>query len=682
MKQDLLIEIGCEELPARFVQPLAAALAGGLRDGLTEARLAFDPPREFATPRRIAVLFTAVETQQADQPIERRGPALAAAKKDGAFTPAATGFARSCGVAADDLAVEDSPKGKYLVYRGVKPGQSLAALLPGLFTATLKAMDQLVPRRMRWGTGEVSFVRPVHWLVALLGEEVVPLEALGCLADRITFGHRFHAPTPLSLARASDYAAALEGARVLADFPARRERIREQIQAECEGGARIDAGLLDEVTALVEWPVAIAGAIDARYLALPAEVIVTTIQDHQRYFPVFGTDGAIRPDFVTVANLESRDPAAVRAGNERVVRPRLEDAYFFWEQDRKAALDDWLSRLDSVTFIQGLGSVGDKARRMAALSEGLAMPLGVEPAMAAQAARYAKADLASQMVFEFPELQGIMGGHYARAQGWEAAICAAMAQHYQPQGPDDALPDSPLALTVALADKLDTLAALFSSDARPSSSKDPFGARRAAYGVIRILAAAPADLALGDLVAQALAGFPHAPPDSAAVLDQFLRERLEVWLRDQGIEARIVAAVLSGQLASPKDALARGRALGRFGAGAEAQQLAHASKRIRKILGDSPETEDAPERLVEPAEARLLAALESTGAALDTAFGERDYDAVLRALSELAAPVAEFFDQILVNAKEPALRRARLALIARFQQQCDRLADFAVLASG
>lgn len=681
-RQDLLIEIGCEELPARYVQPLAAALADGLSSGLSEARLAHGELQVFATPRRIAVLFAQLQTQQTEQQVMRRGPALAAAKRDGVFTPAAVGFARSCGIEPEALQEEDGDKGKYLVYRAVEPGKSLNSLLPEMFEQTLKRMDQLVPRRMRWGAGEVSFVRPVHWLLCLLGAEVVPLQALGCRAGRQSYGHRFHAPAALDIARPADYAQALEQAKIIADFGQRRERIRSQLAAVCDGGARIDPDLLDEVTALVEWPAAIAGRFDDRYLELPAEVIVTTIQDHQRYFPVFDQAGAIRAEFVTIANLESRDPAAVQAGNERVVRPRLEDAYFFWQQDRQQALDAWLSKLDSVTFIKGLGSVGDKARRMSALAEGLAEAFGVDPASAQQAALFAKADLASQMVFEFPELQGVMGGHYARARDWDIAICSAMAQHYQPQGPDDALPDSALGLVVALADKLDTLAALFAHDARPSSSKDPYGARRAAYGLIRILAAAPQDVTVESLIPTALSGFEAPAADTAAALALFLRERLAVWLRDQAVEQRVIAAVLVGAATSPRDALARGQALSAFVSSAQAERLAHASKRIRKILGDTqPGTLDSA-CLEEAAEQALMAALTAIETDLDQAFAAKTYDQVLRLLSQLADPIARFFDEILVNAEDPALRAARYALIGRFQAQCDRLADFAVLASG
>ena len=445
MSRDLLLEIGCEDLPARYVQALAQALSSGICEGLDARAISYEQAHSFATPRRIAVWVRGVAEQQADQNIERRGPAVAAAYKDGAPTRAAQGFASSCGVSVDELQRIDTPKGEWLVYRATEAGAQTASLIPELFAEALKRMDQLVPKRMRWGSGDATFVRPVLWLLALWGEELLPLQAFGLQADNRSMGHRFHAPDHIIIPAPAQYEELLQTAHVWSDFDSRRDEIRRQVEnkaAELGGSARIDEALLDEVTALVEWPVVIAGRIEQRFLELPPEVLIATIEQHQRYFPVRDAQGALMPAFITVSNIESKDVAQIITGNERVVTPRLADAMFFWDQDRKQDLDALVARLDQVTFQQKLGSTGDKVRRMVALAEQLAATLGADQATVRRAAELAKADLQTQMVFEIPELQGLMGRYYATAAGESPDVAQAVGEHYYPVGAGAPIPAS------------------------------------------------------------------------------------------------------------------------------------------------------------------------------------------------------------------------------------------------
>lgn len=688
-QHDLLIEIACEELPARFMAPLADALLDSLSNGLKTAGVSFGATRRFATPRRIAALLQDVASMQPDQSIERRGPAVAAAYRDGQPTKAAEGFARGCGVTLEQLSTIETDKGEYLYYASTQPGLPLAELLQGLFDETLKRMDELVPKRMRWGAGDASFVRPVHSLIALHGDSVLPLQAFGLHADRTTCGHRFHAPDTITLKQAGDYEQALEQAFVLADAASRKAKIRKQVETVAQGRALIDEGLLDEVTALVEWPEPILGRFDEEFLQLPEEVIVTTIQEHQRYFPVYDDKGAISPEFVTVANLRSRDAAQVTAGNEKVVRPRLTDALFFWQQDLKTDVSVWLDKLTKVTYIKGLGSLADKTQRMQALAARLAAAFSVDPTLAARASQLAKADLASMAVYEMPELQGIMGGHYARHRGEPEAVACAIAEHYQPEGPNDAVPIRPLSAITAIADKLDTLICLFSKDElRPTSSKDPYGARRAALGLIRILADSNVNVALDDLIDQASDDneLHNIGAEAREELLKFLRDRLRVWLNLRGYELRLVDSVLLAERSlDVLDVIKRCNALERMQSDYSSafEQLAAANKRIRNILGDAQNSQDNSSVLVEPAEIALQQALSDSQPAFDKALSSPpDYVGAMKALAQLSGPITKFFEDVLVNAEDDTLRQARHALLEVFARRCSALADFAALSSG
>lgn len=678
----LLIEIGCEDLPARYQRPLAETLRDTLAQGLDEEGVSRGSAQAYATPRRIAVSIEAVAHAQQDRAIERTGPALSVALRDGAPTPAGLGFAKSCGVDFDALERTQTDKGEYLLYRATQPGQSTLDLLPELFARALKQMDRQVPKRMRWGAGDATFVRPVQWLCAMHGEDIVPLTAFGLAAGADTYGHRFHAPAELRLDRADHYVERLREAKVWVDIDSRQAEIARQVQAAGEaldGGARIDAELLAEVTDLVEWPQAVAGRFESRFLQVPAEAIVLTIQDNQRYFPVFDAQGELLPAFVTVANIVSRDEAQVVAGNERVVRPRLEDALFFWQQDGKRPLAERLDELQRVTWAKGLGSLRDKALRLEALSGTLAPHFGADAAVAAQAGRLAKCDLVTLMVFEMPELQGIMGGHYLRAEGADEAVAAAVSSHYRPAGPEDALPESPAGCAVAAADKLDTLAGYYSIDAIPTASKDPYGLRRAALGLLRLLLASESSASWQTLL---------DAPDFALSAEQtqalrgFLQERLRGLLTDAGLPAQCVAAVRDSA-AGPLDTQRRAAAVAGFMRTPAGDALAASSKRVRNILrgaqGEAAADID-PARFAAPAEQALYAALQQGEwqAALD----EADYAAALAQLAALQAPIDAFFADVMVNAEDAAVRANRLALLTAFDAACSQVADFEVLASG
>ncbi|HDK03339.1 MAG TPA: glycine--tRNA ligase subunit beta, partial [Gammaproteobacteria bacterium] len=496
---DLLVEIGTEELPPRALPRLSDAFEEGLCAGLAAAGLVHGRAHRYAAPRRLAVWIESVAGAQADRTEARRGPALAAAfDPDGRPTSAAQGFARACGVRVEDLGRLETDKGTWLQFSRTVRGRRTVDLLPEIVRTALAGLP--IARRMRWGEGRVEFVRPVHWALLLFGEACVETELLGVHTGRHSHGHRFHHPGPVAVQHPGDYARVLrEPGRVLADFTVRRDAIRVGVDtaaAALGGRALWDEALLDEVTALVEWPVPLAGGFERRFLDLPREVLIATLQIHQRYFAVEDADGALLPNFVTVSNIESRDPAQVIAGNERVIRPRLADATFFREQDRREPLAARREGLRAMVFQERLGSLHDKSERVARLVTEIAPRVGSDPALAVRAAQLGQCDLLTRMVGEFPELQGVMGRHYARLDGEPEAVAAAIEEQYQPRHAGDTLPQSPAGAALALAERLDTLVGIFAVGLRPGGDKDPFALRRAAIGILRILIEGGRDLDL------------------------------------------------------------------------------------------------------------------------------------------------------------------------------------------
>lgn len=690
---DLLIELGMEELPPGALPALSRALEEGLRERLDKAGLQATGWQRFATPRRLAVLARGLPAGQPGRESLRRGPALQAAfDADNRPTRAAEGFARSCGVDVGALEHLSNDKGSWLVHRSREPGQPTPALLPALLEETLAALP--IPRRMRWGTVERQFVRPVHWLVMLFGEEVVPAEVMGLQAGRCTRGHRFHHPEAITLERPGDYLPALERGHVVADFAQRRERIREQAEAlAAAAGGRvvIEPALLEEVTALVEWPVCIEGGFDVDFLALPAEVLIASMRDHQRYFHLVDGQGRLMNRFITVANIDSRDPAAVRAGNERVIRPRLSDARFFWEQDGRTALADRLAGLGEVVFQHGLGSVLDKTLRVAAGARDIAAALGADPHLAERAALLSRCDLSTAMVGEFPELQGIMGRYYALRDGENPAVAGAVQDFYAPRHAGEALPGAPLAQALAIADRLDTLVGLFAIGQPPTGDKDPFALRRAALGVLRLMIEAELDLDLAQLLRAARERLQErledGPPEAAGAetrVLEFMMERLRAYYGESGVAVTTFEAVLARAPTRPLDFDRRVRAVEAFRALPAAESLAAANKRIANILrksGHPPPAAVTEALLSEPAERELAAEVARAEASLAPALRVRDYRAVLERLAELRPAVDGFFDHVLVMCEEEAVRNNRLALLSALQALFLEVADIARLQS-
>jgi glycyl-tRNA synthetase beta chain len=714
--RDLLFEIGTEELPPKALNALGEALLAGVGAGLGKAGLEHGELVGYATPRRLAMWVKRLAPEQPAQQLRRRGPPLSAAfDAAGRPTRAALAFAESCGTQVERLARVEEGKGTFLFFTGTRAGARTVELLPGLFQAALDALP--IPRRMHWGEGQALFVRPVHWLVLLYGTEVVPATLLETASGRETRGHRFLAPRPLPLASPERYEATLrERGFVLADFATRRARIRIDVTALAQrvgGRALIREALLDEVTALTEWPVALAGNFEERFLALPREVLTATLEDHQRYFPVEDVRGRLLPAFIAVANLKSREPERVRAGNERVVRARLADAAFFWEQDRREPLAARVAALDSVTYQARLGSLGDKMRRVRSLAGAMAKAAGAERARAERAAELSKCDLLTALVGEFPELQGVMGTYYARADGEPAEVAAAIGEHYLPRAAGDALPASAAGLALALADKLDTLAGIFAIGGKPTGTKDPFALRRAALGIQRILIEKGLELDLKERIAEARAlvradlvriqaaaaaatqgaqapGL-KAQDERAAVAEvyDFLMERLRAYYleRPEGagtarVTGEMFDAVLATRPASPLDFDARLKALATFLELPEAASLTAANKRIQNILRKAPGAaapEVDVERLRESAEVRLYDGMRAMGDAVAEATARREYTAALGHLAQLRPAVDAFFDSVLVMDEDLGLRANRLALLAQLQQLFSGVADLSRL---
>ncbi|HET8691009.1 MAG TPA: glycine--tRNA ligase subunit beta [Steroidobacteraceae bacterium] len=678
-KHDFLVEIGAEEMPPKSLAALGEAFRDGIASGLAAAGLEHGPVQAWYTPRRLAVRVAKLADRQPEQQIERKGPPVSAAfDAAGKPTRAATAFAESCGVKLEELTRVSEAKGEFLFCRRTRPGEPAVKLLPGIVQASLDALP--IARRMRWGEGNAQFVRPVHWVVMLHGDAVVEAEVLGIRAGRMTRGHRFHAKKPIALRTPGGYAAALEKGYVRADFEARREHIRAAslAAAAAEGGeAVIDPAVLDEVTALTEWPVPLAGAFEPRFLELPPEVLVATLQDHQRYFPVRGKDGRLLPRFIAVANLESRDPGEVRAGNERVVRPRLADAAFFYAEDRKATLESRRAALAAVTFQAQLGSLADKTARVTALAGQIALIAGQDAAAAQRAAALAKCDLLTAMVGEFPELQGLMGRYYATHDGEPAEVADAIFEQYLPRFAGDDLPATGAGLSLAIADKLDTLVGIFTIGQKPTGTKDPFGLRRAALGVLRILIETGVALDLRELIRSALESVTadvlrlggKAPADGLVEdIYGYMMERLRAWYLEsgRGISAEMFDAVLDTRPASPLDFDRRLSALAGFLRLPEAASLTAANKRIANILrkaGEQPSPRVDPGLLTEATERQLAADVESLRQDVERQVTAARYDEALTRLAGLRPSVDAFFDQVLVMAEDPRVRANRLALL-------------------
>lgn len=685
--RDLLIEIGTEELPPKALRRMRDALRDSLDALLTENHLQHGDCQAFAAPRRLAVLIKAVPEAQADRKIAKRGPALQAAfDADGNPTKPAEGFAHSCGVAVADLEMLETDKGTWLVFNSSVAGKATTALLPELLEQALRTLP--MPKRMRWGSSDIEFVRPLHWIVLLFGSAAIKANILGIDSDCYSRGHRFHHPGNIAITSPDAYAEILrETGMVLADMDQRRASIQTQVSeagSALGGHAHIDPALLDEVTALVEWPVAITGGFDERFLAVPAEALISSMQDHQKYFPVIDDAGKLLPYFITVANIASKDPGQIKSGNERVIRPRLEDAVFFWNQDRKQSLQSRAPQLDNVTFQKRLGSLGDKQRRIAAIASHIAESAGIDIAQVQRAAALCKCDLITSMVSEFPDLQGTMGSYYAAHDGEDDAVAAALNEQYQPRFAGDALPASGIGQALAIAERLDTLTGIFALGQIPTGDRDPFGLRRAALGVLRILIEQRLDLELTTLIDRAAKQLPAEVNAAASTgkLFTYMMERLRAYYVDSGYSSHMFAAVLARQPTRPLDFDQRMQAVRAFGALAEADSLAAANKRIRNILRKAetaiPSHCDKA-LLQEPAEQALAVAVDELEAAVSPLFEQRAYTDALCKLAALQAPVDAFFDEVMVMAEDSRLRDNRLALLHSLSELFLQVADISLL---
>ena len=681
----LLLELGAEELPPKALDALSDAFAAGIEKGLQDAEIPFQTVTAFATPRRLAVQVTGLADKQPDREVERRGPALAAAFKDGTPTKAAEGFARSCGVSVDELIHLETDNGTWLGYREQQQGDSVQALLPEMIRKTLQSLP--VPKNMRWGASRAEFSRPVHWLVALYGSDVIAAEALGLEASRTTYGHRFHAPDAIQLEHADDYLAALENAYVLADRQQRRERIRVQVLAEAEvqeANAVIDEDLLVEVSGLVEWPVALTGSFDERFLEVPAECLISSMKANQKYFHLLDDQGKLKPLFITISNIESQDPDQVISGNEKVIRPRLADAAFFYDTDRKHTLASRIPQLESVVFQQQLGTLADKARRSTAIATFIAERIQGDVAHAQRAVALAKCDLVTEMVLEFPELQGIMGRYYAEQDGEPAEVAQALEEQYLPRFASDAIPQSLTGQALALADRLDTLVGIFGIGQRPTGAKDPFALRRASIGVLNILVKGELNLDLRELLQVAADQHQSLPKAEGLVEDvlTYILDRFRAWGQEEGISAEMYLAVRARPVTKPLDFARRLRAVKAFAQREEAAALAAANKRVSNILSKQEHdgsTQVEASLLQEAAEKALFEAVTASQQQVAPLFAKGDYQQALDALATLREPVDAFFDQVMVMADDDAIRRNRLALLASLQALFLEVADISQL---
>lgn len=682
---DILFEIGSEELPPGSLLKLAQSLATGFAQGLEKQRLQHGAIEVFATPRRLALRIRACQTRQADHEVERRGPALATAyDAAGQPTKATLGFARSCNLSPQDLIRVETDKGAWLCHRQRQPGQTSRDLLPDIAAQALAQLP--VAKRMRWGSQDFQFIRPVHWLVFLEDSEVIPCQLLGLEAGSQSHGHRFHHPEAIDIQCPADYEARLLAARVMVDFAQRREHIRQQVEAAAAGlgaTADLDPALLDEVTAITEWPVALVGGFEARFLKVPHEVLILSMKKNQKYFPLFDDAGRLLPHFITLANLQSPAPEKIIAGNERVIKPRLTDAAFFWEQDGKKTLAERLPELDRLVFQKDLGSIGDKCRRLARLAHSIANDLRMDTTLVERAALLCRADLVTQTVFEFPELQGVIGRYQALRDGEPLQLAQAMEEVYWPRFASDRLPHSPLGQCLALADRLDSLIGIFGIGQKPTGDKDPYGLRRAAIGIIRILSEGQLALDLPELIRQGIAIHGFNQPELAGQLYGFILERYRALRLEQGQTAEVIAAVLALRPARIPDADLRIRALGDFITMPGMADLIEGNKRIRNLLAkaslqdrDSDGEAGCQTGLFQSeAEHELHHLAQSLKAQIEGAIASQDYLSGLKHLASLKAPLATFFEQTMVMDPDLDIRRNRLKLLTMLEGLFLRFAD-------
>ena len=684
--QNFLVEIGTEELPPKALKTLATSFADNVEAELNQAGLSFDKIEWFAAPRRLAVKVLNLATQQPSKEIEKRGPAVSAAfDAEGKPTKAAEGWARGCGITVDQAERIATDKGEWLVHRAKIEGQPTKNLLNGIVANALAKLP--IPKPMRWADKTVQFIRPVHTVTMLLGDELIEGEILGVASARTIRGHRFLGEKEFEIQHADQYPQLLrEKGSVVADFNERKAEIlaKSQAKATALGGvADIEESLLEEVTSLVEYPNVLAAKFEERFLAVPAEALVYTMKGDQKYFPIYDKDGKLLPHFIFVSNINPEDPTAIIEGNEKVVRPRLTDAEFFFKTDLKQKLVDRLPRLETVLFQQQLGTLKDKTDRIEQLAGEIAKQIGADEAKAKRAGLLSKCDLMTNMVFEFTDTQGVMGMHYARHDGEDEEVAVALNEQYMPRFAGDELPKSLVASAVALADKFDTLTGIFGIGQAPKGSADPFALRRAALGALRIIVEKNLPLDLEDLVKKSATLFGDKLSNQNVVADvvDFMLGRFRAWYQDEGIAVDVIQAVLARRPTRPADFDARVRAVSHFRTLDSAEALAAANKRVSNILAkaDTAIGEINLTDCVESAEKALAEAVLALRTEVQPLIAQGDYTAVLDKLANLRVPVDSFFDNVMVNAEDPALRQNRLAILNTLQELFLQVADISVL---
>ncbi|MDH5393220.1 MAG: glycine--tRNA ligase subunit beta [Gammaproteobacteria bacterium] len=685
--ENLLIELGTEELPPKALMRLSTAFGQGIEEALAQANVPFEKVEVYGAPRRLAVIVKALADAQPDQQVEKRGPAVEAAfGEDGSPSKAAEGFARGCGVRVEELETMDTDKGAWLVFRQLQKGQPTSALIGEIIDQSLNRLP--IPKRMRWGDSDIEFVRPVHWLLVMHGSQVFDVSVLGQQAGNKTYGHRFHHPGSIELNNADDYLSILKDkGYVIVDPAERRAMIKEQAikaAAELGGFALIDDELLNEVSSLVEWPVAVAGDFNAQFLEVPAEALISSMQDHQKYFPVIDNKEELLPHFITISNIDSLDMSQVKAGNERVISPRLSDAVFFWTQDRKKKLEDHMASLEKVVFQKKLGTLAEKSERVAVIAKAIAEKVGADVNNAERAALLSKCDLMTEMVYEFTDLQGIMGRYYAKHDGEHDDVAAALDEQYMPRFAGDELPLSVTGQILSVSDKLDTLLGIFAIGQKPTGEKDPFALRRATLGVLRIMIEKQLDLDLRDLLEIAATALSEKADAKAAVDDvlRFMLERLRAFFADKNISADIFDAVLACKPTRPVDFSRRIEAVNVFKGLPQAESLAAANKRIRNILKkvETPVAKAVSESLLqEAAEKTLYAQLSALDAEVNALFAAGDYQSALTQLAALKEPIDQFFDDVMVMTDDEALKNNRIALLNQISELFLQAADLSRL---
>lgn len=686
-EKTFLVEIGTEELPPKSLRALAQAFAANFSAELDNANVAYTELNWYATPRRLALKVHGLAQSQADRIVEKRGPALAHAfDAKGKPGKAAQAWAQSCGITVDQAQHHVTDKGAWLLYRAQVQGVCTKTLLPEMISNALTKLP--VPKLMRWGASDINFVRPVHSVTLLLGNELIPASILGVAADRQIFGHRFMGEPVLRLDSADDYPQVLlQRGRVMADYQARKDTIRKQVQQAAQrigGQADLNDSLLEEVTSLVEWPVVMTAKFDERFLAVPAEALVYTMKGDQKYFPVYDDDGRLLAHFIFVSNIESADPQQVIAGNEKVVRPRLADAEFFFQTDRKQRLEDHLPQLDSVLFQQQLGTLRDKTDRIQVLAGWIATQIGTDVQLATRAGLLCKCDLLTSMVFEFTDTQGIMGMHYARLDGEAEAVAVALNEQYQPRFAGDTLPSHPVSCALAIADKMDTLAGIFGIGQHPKGDKDPFALRRAALGVLRIIVSNNLPLDLQTLTQEAVKLYADKLTNLQVTDDviDFMLGRFRAWYQEEGYAVDTIQAVLARRPTCPADFDARVRAVSHFRSLEAATALAAANKRVANILAKTSDMLDQALNtsiLQQPEEQRLAQALTQLTDKLQPLFAAGDYQQALEQLAALRDVVDEFFLKVMVMTEDNAVRVNRLVLLSRLRALFLKVADISLL---